>query len=148
LPVVCLDHGKKDPSSSVPYTLMPAEQHVDRPEVIVLLKALGRGELHQHAAQAAVWHLNNDLTWRELEAKLQGTVRNLNRPPYFTRHELQLALTYANEAVRRAEYETNEVERRRYEATYNEDASTDESSAVEVPDNSSSQQETSVQSGG
>jgi hypothetical protein len=123
LPVVCLDHGKKDPTSSVPYTLIPAEEHVDRAEVIVLLKALGRGEVEQHAAQAAVWHLNNNLSWQELATKLQGTVRTFNRPPYFTQREMHLALTYANEAKRRAQLERTDEQ---YKETYEKSATSDE----------------------
>jgi hypothetical protein len=101
--VVCLDHGLVEPSSSKPYKLMPADEHLDRPEVIELLKALGRGELQHGAAQAAAWHLNNDLTWDELAAKRQGTKRNLNRPPYFTSEEMKLAVAYAGAATSRAQ---------------------------------------------
>jgi hypothetical protein len=101
-PVLCLDHGLRDPSSSKPYKIVPAEDHIDRPAVIELLKAFGTGKLQHGAAQAAVWHLNNDLSWDELAAKRQGTRRNFNRPPYFSREELQAALAYANEAQRLA----------------------------------------------
>lgn len=101
--VVCLDHGKRDPSSSKPYQIVPADEHIDRPAVIELLKAFGRGELQHGAAQAATWHLNNDLSWDELAAKRQGTRRNLNRPPYFSRAEMQAAVAYANEAQRLAD---------------------------------------------
>jgi hypothetical protein len=120
LPVVCLDHGKKDPSSSMPYVLVPAEQHIDKPEVIVLLKAFGRGELHHHSVQAAVWNLNNGITWQQLAAKLQGTVRSFNRPPYFTPDELKAAYAYAAEAVHRAESESES------ESKYDEGGATGE----------------------
>src|SRR5687767_737700 len=70
VPVVCLDHGLKNPSSANKYMIVPAEQHLDRPEVIELLKAFGRGELQHGAAQAAAWHLNSDLSWNEMAAKL------------------------------------------------------------------------------
>lgn len=99
---VCLDHGLRDPSTSVPYKLVPAEDHVDRPAVVELLKAFGRGDLDQHAAQAAAWHLNNDLSWDDLAAKKQGTVRSLNRPPYFSADELKAALAYSGAAESRA----------------------------------------------
>jgi hypothetical protein len=101
-PVLCLDHGLSDPSSSKPYKIVPAEEHIDRPAVIELLKAFGSGKLEHAAAQAAAWHLNNDLSWGELAAKRQGTRRNLNRPPYFSREQLQTALAYANESQRLA----------------------------------------------
>ncbi len=101
--VVCLDHGLREPSSSKAYVLMPIEQWVDRPAVIELVKALGRGELQHGAAQAAAWNLNSDIPWSELAAKKQGTVRNFVRPPYFTSHEIQAGMAYANEAARRGQ---------------------------------------------
>lgn len=100
---VCLDHGLRDPSSSKPYEIVPAEGHVNNPAVIELLKAFGRGELEQGAAQAAAWHLNSNVSWQELAAKRQGTRRSFVRPPYFTAQELRDGLAYANQAVRRAQ---------------------------------------------
>src|SRR5690606_28986997 len=100
---LCLEHGKKVPSSSNKYEIQPVDVKVDRPEVVELLKAYGRGELNANAAQAAVWHLNNDLSWNELASKLTGTRRNIVRNPYFSRGELQAALAYAQEARRRTE---------------------------------------------
>jgi hypothetical protein len=103
VPVVCLDHGLQTPSSSNKYKMIPAEDHLDRPAVVELLKAFGRGELNHAATQAAAWHLNNDLSWPELAAKLQGTRRSPRRPPYFSREEIQAGVAYANEAARLAE---------------------------------------------
>ena len=102
MPVLCLDHGKKDPSSSKPYQIVPASQHIERPAVRELLKAFGRGELHHGAAQAAVWALNNDIPWQELAAKQRGTIRDARRTPYFSRREIEVGMAYAKEAHRRA----------------------------------------------
>ena len=102
VPLLCLDHGKKDPSSSKPYELRPVDPSSDRPEVIELLKAFGNGQLQHNAAQAAAWHLNNDMTWQELGTKLTGTARSISRSPYFSRFELQAAYSYAAEANRLA----------------------------------------------
>lgn len=102
LACLCIEHGKKIPSSSNNYEIHPVEVKVDRPAVVELLKAFGRGELQHGAAQAAVWHLNNDLTWQDLAAKLTGTRRNINRSPYFNSFELRAAYAYAEEAHRRA----------------------------------------------
>lgn len=111
VPVLCLDHGLQDPSSSNPYKMVPASEHLDRPAVIELLQAFGRGELNHSAAQAAAWHLNNDLSWQFLATKLQGTRRTPRRPPYFTRQQIQAGIAYANEAARLAE-----VNREKYES--------------------------------
>ena len=61
--------GLRDPSPSVPYKLVPADEHLDRPAVVELLKAFGHGDLDHQAAQAAAWHLNNDMSWDELAAQ-------------------------------------------------------------------------------
>lgn len=136
VPLLCLDHGKSDPSSSKPYELRPVNQN-DRPEVVELLKAFGSGELQHNAAQAAVWHLNNDLSWQELAAKLTGTRRNISRSPYFSRFELQAAYAYANEAVRLGQEAQEEamVESPGYtesESNTIEEESTDETSTEEA----------------
>ncbi len=116
VPLLCLDHGKADPSSSKPYKLRPIDSSMDRPEVVELLKAFGNGQLQHNAAQAAVWHLNNDLTWQQLASKLTGTRRSISRSPYFSRFELQAAYAYAGEARRRgAEAEATQVESPGYE---------------------------------
>ena len=68
----------------------------------------GYPELNPHgrpfnAAQAAAWHLNNDVSWAELAAKQQGTERSLVRPPYFSRFEIQAGMAYANVAAQRGQ---------------------------------------------
>jgi hypothetical protein len=108
VPVVCLDHGLRDPSSSRPYKMVPAEEHLDRPAVVELLKAFGRGDLKQDAVQAAAWHLNNDMSWDQLAAKLAGTKRSPSRPPYFRADAIRAGMAYANEATRRAELNADE----------------------------------------
>ncbi len=110
LPLVCLDHGLKDPSSSKPYEIRPIEDHVDRPAVIEVVKAFARGQLPRGAAQAAVWHLNNDVSWEELSAKLTGTKRNLVRHPYFSDQEMRAAMNIAQEA--RARTAGQKIERK------------------------------------
>ena len=101
-PVLCLDHGLREPSSSTHYKIIPAESVTDRPAVVELLKAFGRGEMNHGGAQAAAWHLNNDLTWNELTAKLQGTKRSFRRPPYFSADEIRAGMSYANNATQLA----------------------------------------------
>jgi hypothetical protein len=113
--VVCLDHGLRDPSSATAYKMVPADTVVDRPAVVELLKAFGRGELKHGAAQAAAWHLNNDLSWQQLAAKLQGTKRSFKRPPYFSADEIRTGMTYATEAERLAVANADEYSRAKKE---------------------------------
>lgn len=100
---VCLDHGLRNPSSSKPYKIVPADSHVKNPAVVELLKAYGRGELEDGAAQAAAWNLNSNMPWDALAAKLTGTERNFNRSPYFSAGQIRAGMMYAQQAQRRAE---------------------------------------------
>jgi hypothetical protein len=95
--------------------MVPADTIVDRPAVVELLKAFGRGELKHGAAQAAAWHLNNDLSWQQLAAKLQGTKRSFKRPPYFSADEIRMGMTYATEAERLAVVNADEYNRAKKE---------------------------------
>jgi hypothetical protein len=108
--VVCLDHGLRDPSSSRPYKIVRADEHIQKPAVIELLKAFGKGGLDHQSVQAAAWHLNNDLSWNELAAKLQGTRRSPSRPPYFSRQQIQAGMAYATESSRLAVVNAGEYE--------------------------------------
>jgi hypothetical protein len=101
--VVCLEHGKRTPTAAAAYNIVPADEFLaDRPAVVELLAAFGRGDLKHGAVQAAAWHLNNDMSWDELAAKLSGTRRSTNRVPYFTPDEIRTGMAYANEATRLA----------------------------------------------
>lgn len=103
VPLVCLEHGKRIPSAKKPYKIVPAEDELSaKPEVIEMLTALGKGQLQHNAAQAAVWHSTDGMSWQELAAKLDGTERSTVRNAYFTSAEIHAAIAYHGEAVRLA----------------------------------------------
>ena len=145
--VVCLDHGLRDPSSSAPYKMVPANSVIDRPAVVELLKAFGNGQLKHGAAQAAAWHLNNDLSWKELAAKQQGTKRSLSRPPYFAADDIRAGMAYATEAERLAVVNADEYQRAKEErakkavkaensvARSTTDSTSKEVAKIDAPDN-------------
>ncbi len=101
---VCLEHGKKEPHAKVPYELRPIESFSSKSEVHELLKMLAHGELPQRIAQAAVWHLANDMSWQELAAKRIEHVTG-GSEPFFSLAEVQLAMRAAHEAHARAEFQ-------------------------------------------
>ena len=101
-PGVCLEHGLKDPNPRVPYKLVSIESFAKSPAVIEVLKMLGRGELDQHSAQAATWHLQNDLSWEELANKIGAKHLNGSVEPYFTAAHLQRAHAIVRVAEERA----------------------------------------------
>lgn len=107
---VCLEHGKAEPTAKMPYEIRPIEDVTTKPGVRELCESLGTGQIDQRAAQAAAWHLNNDMTWEQLATK---AIRHINgvTEPYFTREQLRSAMRAATIAVRIAQ------ERKKQEGT-------------------------------
>jgi len=87
---VCLEHGKKEPSSRMAYKLVALDTFSTDPKLQAILEALGRGELSQKVAQAATWHVANGLSWDQLAAK---KIDRLGRPDdaWFSPNELLMA---------------------------------------------------------
>jgi hypothetical protein len=108
---VCLDHGKKDPNPRVPYKLIPIESYAKNAVVAEVVKMLVRGEIDQYSAQAASWHLQNDLSWEELAGKIGAKHLNGTVEPYFTRAQLDRAFGATRVAEQRAEKASKEKEK-------------------------------------
>lgn len=100
---VCLEHGKIDPNPRVPYEIRPIESFVSKTDVIEVVKMLGKGEINQSTAQAAAWHLNNDMAWNELANKVGKKHLDGSVEPYFNTFTLELAVRSSREAAHRAE---------------------------------------------
>lgn len=101
LACLCLEHGKADPYSKMPYELKPISALSDKPEVAALLVRYGKGDVSTQAAQAAAWHLQNGLSWKELAAKELVDGRGL-KTPYFSRREIAEGMKSADAAVAQA----------------------------------------------
>lgn len=91
VPIVCLDHGKDDPSARMKYEIKPINDHAKKPEVAVVCHMLAQGVINQRVAQAAAWHLNNDMSFQELASKELRSVIGVRRP-YFSPLELRAAM--------------------------------------------------------
>ncbi len=98
VPTVCLDYGKREPQASVPYEIKPIESYTTKPGVRELCEMLGSGQIDQRAAQAAAWHLNNNMSWEQLTAKRLQHANGTSRP-YFSQQEIQTAMRAAGAAV-------------------------------------------------
>ncbi len=107
---VCLEHGKKEPRSTVKYTIMPIDSYTDNKTTQVLCSMLGDEELDQNAVQAAVWCAENGLSMEELAAKKKQASRNNLPESYFKAGELQLGMQLIEQADARA-VELEEVEK-------------------------------------
>lgn len=99
---MCLEHGKKDPNPRVKYEIKPIESVVKNQEVIEVCKMLGRGAIPQNTAQAAVWHIQNGLSWEELARKNRVRLRSGYTEKWFSPQELAFAQRVTSVAGRLA----------------------------------------------
>ena len=110
VPTVCLEYGKTEPSSRMPYKLVRADSFSSDPKLAVVLEILGRGELSQKVAQAAVWHMANGLSWEKLAAEKIDRAGGIPDEPYFSQAELIAAhrvVGLATEEARRRQPESS-----------------------------------------
>jgi hypothetical protein len=105
VPTVCLEYGKHEPSSRMPYKLGKVDSFSSDPKLAVVLESLGRGQLSQKVAQAAAWHIANGLTWEKLAAEKIDHAGGTPDEPYFSQGELiaahRVVALATQEAVRR-----------------------------------------------
>ena len=88
--MVCLEHGKKTPSQRLHYTVARPEKFTADPRVHEICKMVGTGQLDRASAQAAAWHISNNLSWDELANKKYDRVGSPDTP-YFTPEQLAAA---------------------------------------------------------
>jgi hypothetical protein len=90
---VCLEHGKANPRSSVPYEIKKLETVTSDAEVREFFAYLGenRQRISHAAPQAAAWHLANHLDWKTLAGKRLVHASGASEP-YFTADDIQAAM--------------------------------------------------------
>ncbi|HEX7449872.1 MAG TPA: hypothetical protein VF306_20095 [Pirellulales bacterium] len=102
VPCVCLEHGKPEPRPKMTYEVKPVTSFTKKPGISELLTRLGSGEIEQRAAQAAAWHLNNEMSWDELAEKKIDYVDGTSEP-YFSDDELSEGMAAARQSLADAE---------------------------------------------
>jgi hypothetical protein len=100
---VCLEHGKKDPNPRIKYDIVPIENFTRNTQVIELCRMLGSGKLDQMSAQAAAWHLTDNLSWQQLVQKIGVTHLNGSSERYFHPNQVALGMRYVQIAQQRAQ---------------------------------------------
>jgi len=76
---------------------------VKDPVVGELIKLMCNGQLDQHSAQAAAWHVQNGLSWEDLANKIGAKHIDGSKEPYFTAAQLQRAFAAVKVATQVAE---------------------------------------------
>jgi hypothetical protein len=99
LPVtsVCLEYGKPTPNAKLRYVIMPVEQYSRNSVFHKLLPLFTKTKISQRVAQAAAWHVANDLSWAELSSILNS--RSSVPVPLFTSNDLRLAQALVEKAT-------------------------------------------------
>ncbi|MCC7422170.1 MAG: hypothetical protein IT428_17980 [Planctomycetaceae bacterium] len=98
---VCLNHGKPEPRPKTPYKLIPVEEYTDNEALRELIRLVGTGKVESQSAQAAAWHLTDNMSWQELSNK---AIKHISGPaePYFNRAQLVNAQSLISQAVANA----------------------------------------------
>jgi hypothetical protein len=63
---VCLEYGKPEPDVRMKYELKPLAEVNDSAALAQVLRSLGDELIDQRVAQAATWHVTNELSWDKL----------------------------------------------------------------------------------
>ena len=100
---VCLEHGKAEPTSRAEYVVVPLEKVSNSPVLRELLTAVGTGRLDQQSAQAAAWHITDDMSFADLANKQMQHAGGVAPTPYFSQAQLFGAQNLLAAARTRAE---------------------------------------------
>lgn len=90
---VCLEFGKPEPDTRMKYELKPLAEVCDKPELVAVLQSLGKEQIDQRVAQAAAWHLTNDLGWDKLASLVERQVGGVKEMQFQT-SEVAAAKTF------------------------------------------------------
>ncbi len=89
LHTACAEHGKLTPFSRMTYRLKPLDDEIENKTLQKIVKTYDPQKIHPLAFQAAVWHLANGMSWKDLAAKT--STKGGIPAPYFTRRQLLAA---------------------------------------------------------
>lgn len=65
---VCLEYGKPEPRPRMTYQVTKTEEFTSDPVLQELLKLVATKKIPAKVAQAAAWHIANELSWQQLAA--------------------------------------------------------------------------------
>ena len=80
---VCLEHGKREPTSGMRYRPVQVEQYSKDPVLKELLVRVSDQQINTDAAQAAAWHIASGMSWEQLANKKRGLNGANKYTPYF-----------------------------------------------------------------
>jgi hypothetical protein len=99
---VCLEHDRPGPSPKHHYEVRPMDQVTNIKGVYEICAMMGRGEIDHQVAQVAAWHLNNQITWRQLWDESQHGPAGAGPQTGMSRRQLFDAIEAVEKAVQQA----------------------------------------------
>ena len=99
---VCLQHGKTEPSPRMNYRMRKVKNFTKDPALQELIQLVGTNRIHPQIAQAAAWHLSNDMSWRQLASKRIKRLGGAPSIPYFSAGQLYQAQRLTTLAVEKS----------------------------------------------
>lgn len=90
IPSFCLEFGKPDPNSRIPYVICRLRDLNDNKAVEELIERFAKQGINQYVAQLAAWHIGNNVPWPVL-AKVQFPRSRTSRGHRVTQRELLAA---------------------------------------------------------
>ena len=86
---VCLAHGKKEPYPRCKYRLVKVEDFTKNKTLRALIELIATNRINPQIAQAAAWHLTDNMSWRQLASKQRKRIGLRPVPYFYTSHVLQ-----------------------------------------------------------
>jgi hypothetical protein len=99
---VCLEHDRAGPSPKHHYEVRPMHEVTNIKGVYEICAMMGRGEVDHQVAQVAAWHLNNQITWRQLWDESQHGPAGIGPRNGMTRRQLFDAIEAVEKAVQKS----------------------------------------------
>ena len=99
---VCLEHDHPGPSPKHHYEVRPMHTVTNIKGVYEICAMMGRGEIDHQVAQVAAWHLNNQISWRQLWDESQNGPAAVGRRGGMTRKQIFEAIEAVEKAVQKS----------------------------------------------
>jgi hypothetical protein len=91
LNIICLEEGRPDPKPTMEYVVQPLEKLNNDPRIAEICLMLGNNEIATSVAQAAAWHITDNLSWQQLLVKNRRESMDGSFERFFHPMEIQFA---------------------------------------------------------
>ena len=105
---VCLEYGKREPSSRSTYMLMKPEDYTQDKTLQELIGLVAQGRIDRDVAQAAAWHVSSKLSWQDLATKTVNNFGAAGPRSMFSPAHIAAAQNLVSLAVAKARAEKTE----------------------------------------